>query len=1817
MRTTISHARARRYFGAFASLAATIAVASTCSGDKTTGPGPTPSAVALAGGDAQAGTAGQALPIPVSVKVTDSRGSGVSGVSIAWEVVSGGGSVSPTTSTTGATGIGSAMWTLGHTAGTNQLRARISSSSSIPAVTFSAIGLAGPAAGLTFSVPPTSTTAGAAIAPAIQVTAQDAFGNTAAFTGNVTLSITSGTGTAGATLGGTVTQTAAGGVASFASVNITKAGTGYTLTATGAGPITGTSAAFNITAAAATQIAVDTGDAQTATVNTAVATPPAVIVKDQYGNPKSGVGVTFAVATGGGTVVPTTAVATDASGIAAVTSWTLGPAMGTNTLTATATGLTGSPVTFTATGQAGAASTIAVNAGNNQTATAGAAVATPPSVIVKDAQGNPVSGVSIIFAVATGGGTVVPTTAVTTDVSGIAAVTSWTLGATAGSNTLTATSAGLTGSPVTFTATGTAGAASTIAVNAGNNQTGIAGAAVATPPSVVVKDALGNPVSGVSVTFAVATGGGTVVPTTAVTTDASGIAAVTSWTLGATAGSNTLTATSAGLTGSPVTFTATGSAGTASTIALNAGDGQTATVNTAVATAPSVIVKDGNGNPVAGVSVTFAVATGGGTVVPTTAVATDANGVAAATSWTLGTTAGANTLTATASGLTGSPVTFTATGQAGTPTQIAVNGGNNQSATAGMAVTIAPSAIVKDLYGNPKSGVDVTFAVASGGGTVNPTTPVTTDANGIATATSWTLGPTVGSNTLTATATGLVGSPSVTFTATGVVGTASIIALNGGNGQTAVAGTAVTTPPSAIVTDAHGNPVSGINVTFAVASGGGTVVPTTAVATNVAGIAQASTWTLGPAAGSNTLTATATGLSGSPVTFTATGIAGGATQIALNGGDGQTATVNAAVATAPSVIVKDANGNPVAGTEVTFAVATGGGTVVPTTAVTTDAGGIARPTSWTLGTTAGSNTLTATASGLSGSPVTFTATGIAGTASSIALNAGDAQTATVHTAVTTAPSVVVKDQFGNPKSGVPVTFAVATGGGTVVPTTAVSTDANGIAAVTSWTLGTAAGNNTLTATASGLTGSPVTFTATGEAGTAARLVWTGQPTDVVAGDSVKPAVTIAVADTYGNTLTTLNTGTVTLALTVPGGATLLGGGATTVVNGVASFAGLRVNKSGTYTLTPTTNVAGVTTLPASTSFTVSAGTPSQLLWTGQPSNVASGSAITPAVTVSVADSNGNVVTTLGSGTVTLALTTPNGATLMTGAGPVTVASGVATFSNLRVDKVGTYTLTPATTVPGVTGLPVSGSFTVSPGAARRLLWTQQPSNVLPNTAMAPAVKVSVADSNSNVLTTLNTGTVTLALTVAGGATLTGGGPVTVSSGVATFSNLRVDNVGTYTLTPTTSVSGVTAAGRPVSASFMVSLAATQLAFTTQPADGSVGASFGVVVTARDAGNNTASAFTGDVTIEITSGTGTAGATLGGTTTVAAVAGVATFTGLSIDKYGTGYTLTATATGLTNAVSTAFRETLTAAYVTNRGSGTVSVINAANNSVFETIPVGTGPWGVATTPASAAQQRAYVTLADVPGLEAIDSVAVVDVASGTLLSQLPVGDKPTGISIAPNGDVYTVNFTSGNLHIIRGDAVLAGPYSVGSEPIAVVARQDQIWIADAVQTQVARYRTSDLGLDTAFQIGGVPWAMVARPNAPSSRLLWVSIPELNYVVLIDTTDYSLVKLSVGTNPMGIAFTPDGHYAYVAESGSNTVSVIDATSCTSSTCDVVATIGVGNNPQGVGMSVAGDYAYVTNYNDGTVSVISTASNTVVGTVPVGTNPQNVATVQLPAP
>src|SRR6266704_2878107 len=634
---------------------------------------------------------------------------------------------------------------------------------------------------------------------------------------------------------------------------------------------------------------------------------------------------------------------------------------------------------------------------------------------------------------------------------------------------------------------------------AGGGQIDTVGRLLGLPLEVLARAADGLGVGGVSVHFRALAGGGSV-KDSVVVTDGAGHARTTV-TLGGLPGGQTFEAAAAGLSGSPVSFGVVALAGPRAQLLAVAGVGQLATVATALLTRPAVLLKDAGGNPVAGASVTFTVSGGGGSLTGGTQL-TNAAGVATVGSWTLGTIAGPNTLTASAPGVT--PVVFTATGWAGAAASIVKVAGDLQSAIVNTVVPIVPQVRIVDQFGNHVSGTTVSAAVASGGGSVVNATPVS-DSAGIASVGSWRLGTLVGTNSVSVGGTGLAGSP-ISFTATGLVDAASQLTAFAGDGQSALVGSPVSINPAARVSDQYGNAVGGIPVTFSISLGGGSLATPATVTTDTAGIARSPTWTLGLLAGLNTLGATATGLPA--VTFTAQGIASLANSIALNGGNGQTATVGTALG-AYSVKVLDAAGAPVTGVPVSWAVPPNSGTIAPAQS-TTDVTGNATATR-TLGTIAGTQTATASVGGLTGSPVTFTATALAGSATQLVKQSIDPQTGTVATGVA-APVVKVVDQYGNGVAGVIVDFAP--GGGGVVGAAKDTSDAAGLVSAGSWTLGSLVGTNTVSTTAGTLPA--VTFTATSFAGPPAQLAFLTEPTHGLAGNAITPAVQVAIQDQYGN-----------------------------------------------------------------------------------------------------------------------------------------------------------------------------------------------------------------------------------------------------------------------------------------------------------------------------------------------------------------------------------------------------------------------------------------------------------------------------------------------------------------------------------------------------------------------------------------------------------------------------------------------------------------------------------------------------------------------------
>jgi hypothetical protein len=320
-----------------------------------------------------------------------------------------------------------------------------------------------------------------------------------------------------------------------------------------------------------------------------------------------------------------------------------------------------------------------------------------------------------------------------------------------------------------------------------------------------------------------------------------------------------------------------------------------------------------------------------------------------------------------------------------------------------------------------------------------------------------------------------------------------------------------------------------------------------------------------------------------------------------------------------------------------------------------------------------------------------------------------------------------------------------------------------------------------------------------------------------------------------------------------------------------------------------------------------AGSSPILSFTTQPSAATAGAPL-PTIRVSAQDSAGNTVASF-TGSVTVALVANPGAGTLVGTRTVSAVSGVATFSDLRIDKSGSgYTL--SATASG-TRAATSAAFDILAPPATRLAFTMQPTNTLRDSTIKPPVQVSAVDSSGQVVTSF-TGVITLALghdaSALHNARLSGSTAVAANAGVATFADLSLDQLGSgYTLSAAIGSGAPLAASAPfdITALPPAPAPATRVAFTAQPANTSAGTALSPVqVAALDSLGRPVQTFTGQVTIAL--GDNPGGATLsGGPQTVSAVNGVATFSGLALDKAASGYTLTAAASGLAGDRSTPF------------------------------------------------------------------------------------------------------------------------------------------------------------------------------------------------------------------------------------------------------------------------------------------------------------------------
>jgi len=290
------------------------------------------------------------------------------------------------------------------------------------------------------------------------------------------------------------------------------------------------------------------------------------------------------------------------------------------------------------------------------------------------------------------------------------------------------------------------------------------------------------------------------------------------------------------------------------------GNNQSGFAGTALPVALQVGLQDpytGNSIATAGIPVTFKASVKGGSFTNASPI-TDGTGTAG-TSYTLSSSAGTYTITATSPGYAGAVFTVTATSSIqGIPAVMSIASGNRQSTPVTSPLPSPMLVKVKDAEGRVVAGVPVSFSDGGAGGTLSPTM-ATTNSSGIATAT-YTTGTTSGAQLITASAAGV--NP-VIFKQIVIAGPPASLGVASGNNQTVKSGKTTGQALEVLVEDQYANLVSGVTVTYDDGGAGGSFSPDPAVSSSK-GIAGTH-YTAPAQSGPVTVTASSPGLT--PVLF--------------------------------------------------------------------------------------------------------------------------------------------------------------------------------------------------------------------------------------------------------------------------------------------------------------------------------------------------------------------------------------------------------------------------------------------------------------------------------------------------------------------------------------------------------------------------------------------------------------------------------------------------------------------------------------------------------------------------------------------------------------------------------------------------------------------------------------------------------------------------------------------------------------------------------------------------------------------------------------
>ena len=310
------------------------------------------------------------------------------------------------------------------------------------------------------------------------------------------------------------------------------------------------------------------------------------------------------------------------------------------------------------------------------------------------------------------------------------------------------------------------------------------------------------------------------------------------------------------------------------------------------------------------------------------------------------------------------------------------------------------------------------------------------------------------------------------------------------------------------------------------------------------------------------------------------------------------------------------------------------------------------------------------------------------------------------------------------------------------------------------------------------------------------------------------------------------------------------------------------------------------------------------------------------------------------------------------------------------------------------------------------------------------------------------------------------------------------------------------------------------------------------------------------------------------------------------------------------------------YVTNEGSGDLSVIAGGTHDVLATVPLGKRPRGIKVSPDGT---RLFVALSGSPPAppgtdastlpppdRAADGIGIVDVATERIVTVVRAGTDPEQVAVSADGTrLYVANedgAVASVVDIASGEILASLP--VGGEPEGVRISPDGrvVYITSEDDSQVSVIDTALNEVVAQFEVGARPRASAFSPD---STRAYVTAENGGTVSVVDTATHTVIETVELTGdmvrPMGVVVSPDGSRVYVTSGRGGTVIAIDAT-----TLEPVGSVEVGTRPWGIAVTPDGRYLYTANGPSNDVAVVDVESLTVVATIAVGERPWGVAIV-----